>query len=82
MRSLVSFTKLYGQVAIFVCGLLATRLQQHRVGGALLLMRKGPCRFWLASWRRREQKIPNRANRRVWRFLMRQMAHAFEGHQF
>ena len=50
------------------------------VGGVILLMRKSQCRFLLASWRRREQKTTNRANRRLWRFLMRQMAHAFEGH--
>lgn len=80
MRPVVSFTKLYGKVAIYVCGWLAAQLQQHLFGGVILLMRKSHCRFLLASWRRREQKIPNRANRRLWRFLMRQMAHAFEGH--
>ena len=80
MRPVVNFTKFYGQLAIYFCGWLAAQLKQYLVGGLILLTRKSQCRFLLASWRRREQKIPNRANRRFWRFLMRQVAHAFEGH--
>lgn len=82
MGSVVSFTKLYGQVAIYFCGWLAARLQQHLFGGLILLIRQYQYWFLLANWYRREQKIPNRANGRLWRFLMRQVTYTFEGHPF